>query len=133
MEIEILNSKRIRQSAGDWFEFIIKFNGKIYYVVSKVNYINLHNFLNRDEDSDEDSDEDYDDLKRFYIPSQSDWTITTNVPEVKYLCKELHYHHMSMAQEVNDYIDDHFEEKILDRSITKKLSEIANKYNFRDQ
>ena len=95
----------VRVLTDAYLEITAKFDNTLHYIKSRIDYDNMEIHLGQ--------------------PSQSDWQITTNIPELKLLCKYLHYRHMIMAQEVSDYIDDHFEERILDQETCDKIRNAA--------
>lgn len=98
-------------------EITLQFNDIKKCIRSVIDYTNLYDML--EEDGDIEPSVGFDE------PSQSDWRITTNVPELKLLCKYIHYHHMTMSQEVSDYIDDHFEERLLDKNTSDELLKLS--------
>lgn len=118
--MKVLKITKINPYDHDNYEFTIEVNGLTHHIRSSINYDNLIEFI--------DSGCPY--ATTVSSPSQSDWRITTNIAELKYLCKLLHYQYLNMAQEVSDYVDDHFEERILNIEFLMMLDELARSQIF---
>lgn len=130
--MEIILARKISRNPydHDHYEFDIVFNGHKYYVRSDIDYGNLECFLssNTDDECQEEGKCEEDEIGNYDSPSQSDWKITSNIPEIRYLCKEFHYNYLCMAQEVNDHIDDHFEERLLNPEVVKYIKTVVDAY-----
>lgn len=127
IKMEIILAEEIDRNGEVYHcEFEIMFNNEKHYVKSQIDYTNLDFYLADDLHDDPRSDDE--ECGIYCLPTQNDWKITSDIPEIRYLCKQFHYRCMCMAQEVNDDIDDHAEEKVLSPATMEHIDNLIDRY-----